>query len=68
MSETIATTGPNKWSSARTGGDIHIRAVARNASGGERRDIPAATQLILALPGRNNTTAAKLVALSDSSA
>jgi hypothetical protein len=68
MSETIATIGPNKWSSARTGGEekpvFTYELSARSAGGGERRDIPAATQLarmILALPGRNSTTAAKLV-------
>ena len=68
MSETIATIGPNKWSSARTGGEEKpvfayelwpgVPAVVK------RRDIPAATQLarmILALLGRNNSTAAKLV-------
>jgi hypothetical protein len=68
MSETIATISPNKWSSARTGGEekpvFTYELSARSASGGERRDIPAATQLarmILTLPGRNNSTAAKLV-------
>jgi len=40
--------------------------VARSASGGKRHNVPAATQLarmILAPPGRNNTTAAKLVSV-----
>jgi hypothetical protein len=68
MSETIATIGPNKLvqRTHRRRGEagIHVQAVARSASGGERRDMPAATQLarmILAAPGRNNSTAAKLV-------
>jgi len=68
MSETIAAIGPNKLvqrtHQRRGEAGIHVRAVARSGSGGERRDMPAATQLasmIPALLGRNNSTAAKLV-------
>ena len=68
MSETIATNSPNKWSSARTGGEEKpvftyelwpgVPAVVNGVT------YPAATQLarmILAVPVRNNSTAAKLV-------